>query len=141
MRRYVVAAQREPHIYQLARTIVRHVPGKSHAGEAAAIYRWVQDHIAYRFDPVGHEAIQTPEQTLKLAAGDCDDHAILVAALGESLGLKSRFVVGGPAPGDYRHVWPELLAGGHWIPLDTTERRGPGWRPPLPYQMLAEARS
>jgi len=137
MRRYVDAAQSNPTVYQLARSIVSRAPGKDHAAEAAALYHWTRRHIAYRWDPAHHEAIQTAENTIRMRTGDCDDMAILIAALAESLGLKSRFMVGGYKQGQYEHVWPEVFAGGRWVALDATEGHGAGWRPPLPAQMSA----
>ena len=140
MRRYVEAAQSVPAVYSLARAIAARVPGKDHAGEAAAIHAWVRDNVAYRWDPLEHESLQTVQNTLALKTGDCDDMAILIAALAESLGLRSRFVVGGWNRAQYVHVWPEVQVWGRWVALDATENHGPGWRPPLRYLMTAEKR-
>ena len=138
MRRYVEAAQSDPFLYQLARSIVANIPGKDHAAEAAALYQWVRRNIRYRWDPKDHESLQTPFNTVRMHSGDCDDMSILIAALAESLGLRARFMVGGHTKGEYQHVWPEVAVGGRWMALDATENRGAGWRPPLPYLMAAE---
>lgn len=140
MGRLAAAAQAEPWLYILARRIVAPAAGKDHAAEAALIYRWVQQHIAYRWDPADHEALQTPANTVALRAGDCDDMTTLIVALARSIGLRTRMMVGGRSKGHYIHVWPEVWAGGRWLALDATERRGPGWRPPLPYLMAAMPR-
>jgi hypothetical protein len=57
------------------------------------------------------------------AAGDCDDVAMLSAALLFSLGIETRFKAVFPhEAGHYQHVFTEyrLVPGGPWMPLDST---------------------
>ncbi|MEE8177710.1 MAG: hypothetical protein V3T65_06925 [Acidobacteriota bacterium] len=59
---------------------------------------------------------------------DCDDAAVLSAALGKAVGLKPRFVVlgfEGPT-GPYRHVYTELFDGVAWTEMDVTRPGGIG---------------
>lgn len=97
--------------------VVKHVlapagvnfPSRQFKGQARAILGWVQRNIAYLNEP--GELIQGPWQTLKVAHGDCDDMALLVAAMAESLGLGNRFVLGGKM-GNGRPVrWAEGTRG------------------------------
>lgn len=95
-----------------------------------AIRQWIEDHVLFQRDPVGVETLHTPEVMLRAvltrgyAAVDCDDVAILAAALGLAVGLRARFVVVGfhspSAP--FRHVWTDLspARSAQWIDLDTT---------------------
>ena len=66
----------------------------------ALLQHWVRDEIAYVYDPIDVEWIQTPPQTLSLGTGDCDDKAILLSAMLESVGFQTQFLaVGGVGPG------------------------------------------
>lgn len=86
---------------------------------AWAIFTWVRHEIAYVKDPINVETVQEPEVTAKLKAGDCDDHAALVMALGLAIGMPGRFVVVGMSPDNFQHIYTELNCNGQWIPLDT----------------------
>lgn len=106
------------------------VPSKDQVGEAQALYKFVARRVRYQKDPLGLETVQSPEFTVRLGAGDCDDHSGLVAALAASVGLPVRFRVVGYDPDHLVHIFPEVYAGGRWLPADTTEpARGFGWRP------------
>lgn len=66
----------------------------------ALLQHWVRDSIAYVYDPPDVEWLQTPPKTLELGCGDCDDKAILLSALLESVGFQTQFLaVGGSGPG------------------------------------------
>lgn len=58
---------------------------------AKALFNYVRDNIMYVSDPA-REYIQSPEETL-LGAGDCEDQAILLYLLMESIGIESRLVI------------------------------------------------
>lgn len=104
--------------------------GSDGAAQAVAIRAWLEDHVAFLRDPDGVEMLHGPAWQVRRALTqgvvyvDCDDVAVLAAALGKAAGLKARFVVvgfGSPkAP--FRHVWTELAAPGsrHWIECDIT---------------------
>lgn len=112
-----------------ATQILRSVPSKDVIGEARAIYAWVRRNIRYQKDPLGIETVQSPVVTLRLRAGDCDDHSALVVGLAAAVGIPGRFRVIGTSSESFIHIWPELLVGGKWLPADTTEGGGLGWRP------------
>lgn len=79
-------------------------------------------------DPAGVELVHRPERLLDLwrakghIPGDCDDAAVLGAALGKSIGLPARFVVlgfyGPTMP--FSHVYAELQTPQGWADLDVT---------------------
>ncbi len=59
--------------------------------------------------------IQFPYETLKNKAGDCDDHAILYAAMLESIGMKSFLML---VPG---HIFAGYIdSDGYAVPVETT---------------------
>ena len=56
---------------------------------------------------MGQETVQTPEVTISQGAGDCDDMAVLTAALATAMGYKFRFkTIGKDGPS---HVYTEIL--------------------------------
>jgi hypothetical protein len=103
-------------------SILRSFGVDSHAPSTAAraIFQWVRSNIRYVNDPIGIETVQSPEITLRLKAGDCDDHAVLVAALAMSIGIPARIVVIGSDADHFEHVFAELKTDRSWQPADTT---------------------
>lgn len=109
--------------------------------QARRLYEYVRDEITYVYDPRNVEEVQRPEITLKLHAGDCDDKAVLLAALLLSIGFETCFFIadtnndGYPdhvyvgvhlpgAPEIYKPLPNKILDDGKnlhdWIPLDPT---------------------
>lgn len=88
---------------------------------AKAVYYFVRDRIEYVNDP-GSEFVKEPLYTLEVGAGDCDDHAVLLASLLRSIGFETRFVF------ITNHVYiqaliPEALKryqSSGWVNLDST---------------------
>ncbi|MGH3589542.1 MAG: transglutaminase domain-containing protein [Pseudonocardiaceae bacterium] len=91
---------------------------------------WVEAHTEFLRDPDGAEMLHGPSWQIQtvLTQGrvyvDCDDVAMLAAALGKAIGLRARFVVvafSSPnAP--FRHVWTELSPRPtpQWVEVDVT---------------------
>lgn len=101
-------------------------------GEVRALQMWIQNHIRYVRDPVDVELVQTPEVTLKLRTGDCDDQATLLAAMLKSTGHPAQFVAVGINGGPFSHVLVETPVGssGKWVAAETILRKHLGWYPP-----------
>lgn len=116
------AAKTDPLVIQTARRIVRAVPAKDWVGEINAVQNWVRNNIRYTLDPYDVETLQTPAVTLTEKHGDCDDHAILVAALLNAIGHPARFRAVSVI-GDSRlcHVYAETKIGNGWHSVETTE--------------------
>lgn len=112
-----------------AQQLTQHLAQRDFSAEVAALHRFVRDHIRYVRDVVGVETLHTPERTLDLKAGDCDDKSILLAALLESIGHKTRFHAVGFKPGVFSHVYPEVRVRNSWLPLEVTEPWEPGRAP------------
>lgn len=92
------------------------------------IRSWLRSHIRFVPDPDVTELLHDPlllvewiERDGRVGV-DCDDVAMLGAALGKSIGIPARFVIVGfyqrNAP--FGHVWTELFDGQAWRELDTT---------------------
>jgi len=134
MRRLVRDARRTPDIRELAIRLTESAAGtgngKNYFGEISALHAYVRDSIRYVQDVNEVETVSPPVEILRLGAGDCDDKAILLAALLESIGHPARFVALAFAPDLYEHVIVETKFGQGWIALETTEDDAePGWTP------------
>lgn len=115
-----------PLIRQFTQQLVQGLQQKDRIGEIRTVGEFVRDSIRYVRDPVGTELVQTPEATMKLASGDCDDKATLTASMLLTIGHPARFVAIGFSPGQFSHVFVETKIhrknGGYpWMAIETTE--------------------
>lgn len=112
-------------VRDLALKIVRRNGNKDYIGEVKSIHAWVKKNIRYVKDIRGIETVQTPEKTIEIGQGDCDDHSVLVATLLETIGHMTRFKAIGFAPNIFQHVYAETMLGPQtknmWIAVETTE--------------------
>jgi transglutaminase-like putative cysteine protease len=104
--------------------------GTDGAEQAHAIRDYLEHRTEFVRDPDGVEMLHGPVWQLQqirqngVVRVDCDDVAMLAAALGKAVGLRARFVVVGfdnpRAP--YRHVWAELSPRNlpAWVDMDVT---------------------
>lgn len=70
-----------------------------------AVFKEVQSRWNYVNDPKNREYIATASESLQHFSGDCDDHAILMAALIRSVGGTPRLIH------TKAHMYPEMLIG------------------------------
>lgn len=110
-----------------ARRIVSGCPERDTLCQALTIRRWLAERFRFIRDPLRKEVLRRPPdmvdevERLGFVQGDCDEAATLGWALGESIGLRARFVVAG-LNGDpaFRHTYAELDTRAGWVDLDTT---------------------
>ncbi len=128
---------RDEHIRQTAIDTCVGVRGHDVLGEITALFFFVRDHIAYRFDPIDTERVQDAATTLALQSGDCDDKCVLLATLLASMGHLPRFIAQSQDGPSFDHVYVEVARGGEWLALDPTADGTPGiqlapigWRNP-----------
>lgn len=88
-------------------------------GEVSALQTWVRDNIRFTRDPEQFELLQTPEKTLEIGAGDCDDQATLLAAMLSALGHPTQFIAVGFDGGPFSHVLVRTKIGDSWVPAET----------------------
>lgn len=106
--------------------------------EIETVLAWMKQHIEFRGEHA--ETLQSPVVTLQLAAGDCDDHSVLMAALLKSLGYQVQFktvATQSSAPDQFSHVYVIVKdkRTGQWVPLDSTVPSSfAGWEPPVMYR-------
>lgn len=108
-----------PEIRNLALDIIKqwNVASRDTRAQALAIATWVQQTIFYVLELP--ERIQTPGETLRLRAGDCDDMTTLIGALCESIGIPV-LIVCMHWDGDWRHVFPAIELPTGLLPLEVT---------------------
>lgn len=140
MRAFVRQGRVDPVIRSTALNLLALVPERDSQGEIRALFEFVRDRIRYIADVLDVETLADARRTLETAAGDCDDKAILLAALLESVGIATQFVATGyEMPGFFEHVYLRaLVPSGQWLPLDASEPHAMGWEPPAPVAILFE---
>lgn len=105
--------------------------GRDPLFHARLLRDWVDSHTEFLADPTIAEGLTPPEKLVRsiqdrgIGQCDCDDVAMLAAALGMSIGLRARFVVvafGTDVTSPFAHVWCELAApdGRQWLIVDPT---------------------
>lgn len=89
--RYLDAVNpREPQLRELAVELTRKCKAQDRGCEMNALLRHVARDVKYVSDPRGGaDFIQSPEQTLALKAGDCEDQTILLSSMLESVGVRT----------------------------------------------------
>jgi transglutaminase-like putative cysteine protease len=115
MRDLVNSSLSVPLVVETANGIAAMVAPRDYLGIAQAIRGWMQRNFHFVRDPVGVELLRDPvyllqqwQQTGRIF-GDCDDAAVLGAALGKANGIGARFVaVGFQAGGPLLHVFTVL---------------------------------
>lgn len=105
MRSLVNASLSVPVVVETANSIAATVPPRDYLALAHAIRAWLQRNFHFVRDPVGVELLRDPVYQIRqwttngYISGDCDDAAVLGAALGKANGIGARFVAVGFAPG------------------------------------------
>jgi transglutaminase-like putative cysteine protease len=118
-------------VRQLAASLVRDLPQYDKVGEVRALHAFVRDNIRYTSDIRQVELLQTPQATLEMGVGDCDDKSTLLSALLESIGFKTRFIaIAMPGSKVLSHVLVQVKLGQKWIWLETIKNVEAGWAPP-----------
>ena len=127
MRALVNAYRVDPVIRQAAVSVLFLTPEREGLSRPIELFEWVRSHVRYVPDVLDVETITTPDKTLQTLAGDCDDQALLLATLYESVGYPTRFVVTGYTFADqFEHVFVQVCVDGEWFDVDPTEREGFG---------------
>ena len=131
MRALVREGRVDTQVRQAAASIIWLQPEKDSLHEVTALYEFVRDRVRYVRDVLDVETLSTPAKTLAQMIGDCDDQTTLLAAMLESVGYPTRFVVAAyTLPGHFEHVFLQVDIDGEWVCADPTEREFLGWYPP-----------
>jgi hypothetical protein len=123
-------------VIDTANDVVSVVPPRDVVGQIHVIYDWLLRRFRFVTDPVGVELLRDPAgaiariNTRGFTQGDCDEAAMLGAALGMANGIRARFrALAFAFNAPYSHVIADLQGSdGVWYPLDIT--RPQGFTPP-----------
>lgn len=140
MRRLADEGARNLAVRQAAISTIFLSPEKNEFHEAQSLFEMVRDCIRYVRDIHGIETLCAPEQTLLQRVGDCDDQTTLLAALLQSVGYATRFVIAGYTDSRMaEHVYLQVFINGAWVDCDPTETGMPfGWAAPDPVFLYIE---
>ena len=133
LRTMVTQYRQAPQIRDLAVGIVRNsgAPARDKKAQAIALANWVKTNIFYIHELP--ERFQLPTETLRLKAGDCDDHTTLLASMMESVGIPSSLVCM-EVNGQWAHIFPAaVMKNGAHLHLDTTAKSGDLGQNPVTY--------
>lgn len=125
MARLADEGSRELAVREAALRAIHSFGGRAHdkPSQVDALFRFVRDNVFFLSDPAGTEWLQSPRYTLSFGAGDCDDRATLLAAMLQSIGVRSQFkvIAADPrTPGTFSHVYLVAQVGTQIVPLDPT---------------------
>jgi len=115
LRDIAMRSGRDPRFATMCVNILKahNIQPRDYKGQANALLKWVQHNIYYVNEP--SERLQDPIYTLKVGYGDCDDMAILLATMYESIKLDWRYVLSGKVKGkDTRWIEGTPLPNGTW---------------------------
>ena len=105
-------------IRNTAVSIARDSPGSWNISQLVDLYLWMKNNISYVNDPIHQEYFASASETLNDKAGDCEDQAILVSSLIQSVGGNSKVVV---APG-CSHAFASVFVSASKDELDAREK-------------------
>jgi transglutaminase-like putative cysteine protease len=88
--------------------------------QALLIHAWLYENI----DKVPVLSVPNALDVLRNRTGDCNEHAVLFAALARASAIPTRIAIGlvysDTLEGFGYHAWPEVYYGGTWYPMDPT---------------------
>src|SRR6266581_1717075 len=107
-------------IVATARSIVG--SGRDATAAARALVAWVNEHL----EQAPSVTIPSAREVLAARRGDCNEHAVLLAALARAAGIPARVVAGAMYLNGafYYHAWTELWLG-TWVSADAVFRQLP----------------
>jgi hypothetical protein len=90
--------------------------------DARRVTEAIREWVFLRLEKVPTASIPNAVQVLEMGAGDCNEHAVLFAALARAVGLPSRVVAGAVySEGVFLyHAWDEVWLGSGWLSVDPT---------------------
>lgn len=143
MRALVLSGAKDFGVRETAVRVIQFSGAREHdpASQLGALFQYVRDQITFIGDVAGVETLQSPRYTLSIRAGDCDDRAVLLAAMARSIGiptdLRFRAIAANPAaPGSFSHVYVVARVNGKDIALDPTYHSArPGYEYAKPFRV------
>ena len=134
MKAIINQSKKNPILREYTTSLVQSLRNKDWFGEINTVFNWVRNNIRYVQDINDIETLQIPVATIRLGHGDCDDMVMLMCAMLETIGYRTRSVAIGFDPDNYDHVYLEVFIPdtGKWVAADPTEKNALGWFAPSP---------
>jgi len=134
MKRLVVESMKDPVVLEEAKRVIRSAGGKNRFSQAHTIAAHMQSVMHFVRDPYQIETLHTPRYMIDryiphgIFEADCDDYAILSAALAKAVGLKTVFVIMGflDSRAPWAHVFTMAETERGWVPFDVSFGIPPG---------------
>lgn len=113
MSQAIIESARDEVIRRRAFELIRGLEEEDDFGQLDLIFLYVRDGIRYIEDPAGEDLYQSPEKTMQLGFGDCNNKVALLGSLARSIGFPVRtcwaFLAKPEALSDMAfHVWAEV---------------------------------
>jgi transglutaminase-like putative cysteine protease len=129
MRRAILGprGERSVVLHQLTEHVVRLLQPKDYQSEILGVRNFVAEHVRYKNDPLTTEWVSDPERvasqvlTYGRATADCDDIALIMAAMLRQVGRVVEWVtVGFGRPNNFSHVFARVQEpkSQRWIVVD-----------------------
>jgi len=131
MRRMIDQYKRCPYIRKLSVRIIQQAGAKNSPLEKLrALWNWTKRNIDYVSDIAGVEYIQAPRKLIESGAGDCDDMAVLIGSMAESVGLPVQLkAVKLRGRDNFSHVFPVIKYKQYEVAADATIDKCLGYQP------------
>lgn len=93
------------------------------------VFDFVKKNVPYKSDPNDRERLTAPIHFIQRnqIGGDCDDMVMLINALLESVGIRTKIKVVAWRRKEFTHVVSEAYNGNRWIELDATMNGNSGY--------------
>jgi len=121
------------------------VPPRDWIGEVCAITNFIRDNVRYTLDPYEVDTYRTPDRTIELAMGDCDDITALAGAVLHAVGYPVWIkVIQMTGQSDFHHIYimvglppqsPERV-----MAVDPSQPFPCGWEPEVQRAKVYEVR-
>jgi hypothetical protein len=113
----------DPAIVAMAQQAAEKAAGPAEV--AIALEQYVDRHVS---DKNFATAVASASEVARSRAGDCTEHAVLLAALARASGIPARVAIGlvysAKEKGFAYHMWNEVYLDDRWVPLDATLGEG-----------------
>jgi hypothetical protein len=143
MKNLAIEGTQHGDIWELSRMLVggdSPVDVHDTSGEAQRLLKYIQDHLRWTPDTGNAETVAAPWRTLQVRAGDCDDLSTLLASLGVSIGLETRFkaiAANEDFKKEFSHVYVQFKLDGEWVSAEPSIKEVPlGWESPTIYRTM-----
>lgn len=99
------------------------------AREPAEVAIALEQYVDRHFTEKNYKTpLASASEVVETHAGDCTEHAVLLAALARASGIPARVAIGlvysAKEKGFAYHMWNEVYLDGRWVPLDATLGEG-----------------